>query len=252
MGGVGNGATDSSNGCRNVLSSSRNVSSSLYQTGDHLDNDKRHLVTEIMTRYTGGQISRRHALRLVGALGVGGLAIPTLARTAVQAQDEGTPMAMATPVLGPQADGTNLWKVQVGGMDMEAGIDMHAFFPKSVTINAGDSIFWNFAPMGVPGFHTVTILSGAEGPPLFVPDIVDGTPVASLEGPPRLLLNPAFAFPDGRTDYDGTGTTNSGLDILRTPEEPPYMLRFTTAGTYDYQCAVHGLVMKGSVTVQES
>ena len=217
-----------------------------------MDNDKRHLVTEIMTRYMGGQISRRHALRLVGALGVGGLAIPTLARTAAQAQDEGTPMAMATPALGPQADGTNLWKVQVGGMDMEAGIDMHGFFPKDVTVNVGDSIFWQFAPMGMPGFHTVTFLSGAEVPPLFVPDMVDGTPVASPEGPPRLLLNPAFAFPDGRTDYDGTGTANSGLDVLRTPEEPPYMLRFTAAGTYEYQCAVHGLVMKGSVTVQEA
>ena len=25
----------------------------------------------------------------------------------------------ATPGLGPQADGTNLWEVEVGGMDME-------------------------------------------------------------------------------------------------------------------------------------
>ena len=106
--------------------------------------------------------------------------------------------------------------------------------------------------MGMPGFHTVTFLSGAEVPPLFVPDMVNGTPVASPEGPPRLLVNPAFAFPDGRTEYDGTGTVNSGLDVLRTPDQPPYMLKFTKAGTYDYQCAVHGIVMKAKVTVQEA
>jgi plastocyanin len=106
--------------------------------------------------------------------------------------------------------------------------------------------------MGMPGFHTVTFTSGAEVPPIFAPDIVDGTPVASPEGPPRLLINPAVAFPDGRTEYDGTGTTNSGLDVLRTPDQPPYTLTFTKAGSYDYQCAVHGIVMKGKVTVQEA
>jgi plastocyanin len=159
---------------------------------------------------------------------------------------------MATPALGPQADGTNVWKVQVGGMDMESGIDMHAFFPRDVTINAGDSIFWQFAPMGMPGFHTVTFTSGDEVPGLFAPDIVDGTPVASPEGPPRLLINPQIAFPDGRAEYDGTGMVNSGLDVLRAPDQPPYTLRFTTPGTYDYQCAVHNIVMKGKVTVQEA
>ena len=114
---------------------------------------------------------------------------------------------------GPWSAGRRhqFWKVQVGGMDMEAGIDRHAFFPKEMTVNAGDSIFWEFAPMGMPGFHTVTFSVRRRGPAdLFVPDIVDGTPVASPEGPPRLLFNPAIAFPDGRTDYDGTGTVNSG------------------------------------------
>jgi plastocyanin len=206
---------------------------------------------EIVSRYQSGSISRRQAMRLLGALGLAGFAGNALGRSAVLAQDA-TPMPMATPVLGPQADGSNVWKVGVGGMDMETGIDRHAFFPKEITVNAGDSIFWEFAPMGMPGFHTVTFLSGAEVPPIFVPDMVNGTPVASPEGPPRLLVNPAIAFPDGRTEYDGTGTVNSGLDVLRTPDQPPYMLKFTKAGSYDYQCAVHGIVMKAKVTVQEA
>jgi plastocyanin len=216
-----------------------------------MDSQQRHQFAEIIARYQSGRLSRRHALRLLGALGLMGAGAPALGRSVASAQ-EASPAAMATPVLGPQADGTNLWKVQVGGMDMEAGIDMHAFFPKEITVNAGDSVFWQFAPMGMPGFHTVTFTSGAEVPPIFAPDIVDGTPVASPEGPPRLLINPAVAFPDARTEYDGTGMTNSGLDVLRAPDQPPYTLTFTKAGSYDYQCAVHGVVMKGKVTVQEA
>ena len=216
-----------------------------------METEYHHRLAEIVARYRSGSISRRRAMRLLSALGIAGLAGDTLARSAALAQDA-TPMPMATPVLGPQADGSNLWKVQVGGMDMEAGIDMQAFFPSEITINAGDSVFWAFAPMGVPGFHTVTFTSGAEIPPIFAPDIVNGTPVASPEGPPRLVINPAIAYPDGRTEYDGTGTVNSGVDALRTPDQPPYMVKFTKAGTYDYVCAVHSLVMKAKITVQEA
>jgi plastocyanin len=63
-------------------------------------------------------------------------------------------------------------------------------------------------------------------------------------------LNPAIAFPDGRTEYDGTGTVNAGLDVLRTPDQPPYSLKFTTEGSFDYVCAVHALVMKAKINVQ--
>jgi plastocyanin len=137
-------------------------------------------------------------------------------------------------------------------MDMENGIDLHAFFPAQLTVNAGDTVFWEFVPMGMPGFHTVTFTSGEEIPPLFVPDIVDGTPVASPEGPPRIQFNPMLAFGDGRTEYDGTGPVNSGLDVLRTSDQPPYMLTFTQPGTYEYVCAVHFMVMKGTIVVQEA
>ena len=217
-----------------------------------MDKEQRRSLAEIVARYRTGQISRRCAVQLLGAFGLAGAAGPSLAGTRAVAQDAGTPAPVATPVLGPQADGTNVWKVQVGGMDMENGTDLHGFFPGEITVNAGDTVFWAFAPMGVPQFHTVTFTSGGELPGIFAPDIVDGTPVASPEGPPRLIINPMVAFPDGRTDYDGTGLTNSGLDILRTADQGPYTLTFTTPGTYDYACAVHSVVMKGKVTVQEA
>ena len=136
-------------------------------------------------------------------------------------------------------------------MDMETATDVHSFFPNEITVNAGDTIFYQFAPMGMPGAHTVTFTSGAEMPPLFMPDIVDGTPVASPEGPPRLMLNPALVLPDGRTEYDGTGMVNSGVDFLRM-DQPAYTLTFTAPGTYEYACAFHSVVMKGKVTVQDA
>ena len=206
-------------------------------------------IRTVIAKYTEGRIDRRQALKMLSALGIGaGVAALGRGSSASAHQD----MPPASPVAGPREDGTNLWKVQVGGMDMVSGIDTHAFYPAEITINAGDTIHYAFAPMGMPGFHTVTFASDGQVPPLFVPDIVDGTPVASPEGPPRLQVNPMIAFPDGRTEYDGTGTVNSGLDVLRTADSPPYMLTFTTPGTYEYFCTVHSLVMKGTITVQEA
>jgi plastocyanin len=204
-------------------------------------------VRDVLGRYMAGRIDRRRALKLLGALGLTTATAASLGKSAAAHQE-----AAATPEVGPRADGTNVWKVQVGGMDMENGIDVHSFFPNEITINAGDTIYYQFAPMGMPGAHTVTFTSGEEMPPLFMPDIVDGTPVASPEGPPRLMLNPALLLPDGRAEYDGTGMVNSGVDFLRTPDQPAYTLTFTTPGTYDYACAFHSIVMQGKVTVQEA
>lgn len=209
-------------------------------------NQSRRTALEIVTGYLQGTLSRRQALRLLAAAGASAATLPSALASAHSQHDA------ASPVAGPQEDGSNLWKVEVGGMDMENGIDLHAFFPAQLTVNAGDTVFWEFVPMGMPGFHTVTFTSGGEIPGLFVPDIVDGTPVASPEGPPRIQVNPMVAFGDGRTEYDGTGTVNSGLDVLRTPDQPPYMLTFTQPGTYEYVCAVHFAVMKGTIVVQEA
>ena len=203
-------------------------------------------IRDILTRYAEGRVDRRQAIKMLSAAGIAVAGVAALGRASSAHQD-----ALATPVVGPREDGSNLWKVQVGGMDMANAIDVHGYFPTEITINAGDAIWFQFAPMGMPGFHTVTFTSGGELPGLFAPDIVDGTPVASPEGPPRIQLNPQLLFPDGVQSYDGTGLVNSGFDILRM-EEGPYMLTFTTPGTYEYMCAAHSIVMKGTVTVQEA
>jgi plastocyanin len=203
------------------------------------------------TSATSRQFTRRQAIEWLGAMGIASAAFPSLP-TLVRASTMHQASPGASPVPGPRDDGTMLWQVQVGGMDMENGIDLHAFFPKEITINAGDGIHFLFAPMGRPGFHTVTFTSGEEVPPIFVPAMADGTPVTSEMGPPQMAINPQLAWPDGRPEYDGTGFVNSGLDVLRMESDPPYILNFTTPGTYEYVCAVHFLVMKGTVVVQEA
>jgi plastocyanin len=136
-------------------------------------------------------------------------------------------------------------------MEMENLIDLQAFFPSEITINAGDAILWEFPDP--PGFHTVTFLSGQEVPALIIPDPDAGTPAASpAVGPPPLIINPQAAFPAGGTTYDGTGYLNSGLDVIRLPGDPPFVVTFTTPGTYEYQCIPHGVVMKATVVVQEA
>ena len=242
-----------------------------------MDSTSQRMAAQVLRRYRSGQMPRREALRLLGALGltaagVGALGLAatstrsssagSVARggvhaghgslyTALLRQDAGTPTAVATPSLGEQPDGSHLWRVRVAGMDEENLIDTQAFFPKELTINAGDAILFEFPTP--PGFHTVTFLSGAEAPPLIIPDETGATPEASPPaGPPTLIINPQAAFPSGATTYDGKGYVNSGLDVIRLPGDPPFNLTFTTPGTYEYQCIPHGVVMKATVVVQEA
>jgi plastocyanin len=192
-----------------------------------------------------GHLSRREALRLLGGAGLATAALMAIGRRAF-AQDNGTPPAMATPQIGPQADGSTLWHVKVGEMKMEELIELHSFFPSEITINAGDSIWFDY---GMGGFHTISFLSAGDIPPFFIPDPEAGTPVAGA--PPKLIYNPDIVLPAGGDSYDGTGYLNSGVDVLRDPSQP-FILKFTKAGSYDYRCIPHAAVMRAKVNVQEA
>jgi plastocyanin len=195
------------------------------------------------------RIDRRSLLKAGGALGLTGLALglmPRSLRTASAHQEEGTPPAAATPVVGPQADGTNLWKVQVGGMDMENKLDLQGFFPGEITVNAGDQIWFAEA---MPGLHNAWFGYGAEVPALLIPDPEVASPAA--DAPPQMVFNPAFLFPTPSLVVDGVTPVNTGVDILWDPATPT-IVTFSTPGTYDYLCVVHQAVMKGTVIVQEA
>jgi plastocyanin len=192
-------------------------------------------------------LDRRSLLKAGGALGLTGLALTLLpgGRNFAGAHSNHQDAA-ASPVPGPQADGTNLWKVQVGNMDMENKLDLQGFFPGEITINAGDQIW--FAE-GMPGFHSVYFGYGAEPPALIVPDPEQASPEAGA--PPQMVLNPEVAFPGPNMVVDGTNVVNTGVDILWDPAVPT-IVTFSTPGTYEYLCVPHQGVMRATVIVQEA
>lgn len=204
---------------------------------------------EAVTRLRQGKLSRREALRLFGGLGLavagtavaGGLvgATPATRGAGLNRRFQQAGEAPAQPKLGLQPDGTRVWRVQAGGGDDAMMLMLNDFYPRALTINAGDAIWFPLA-----GLHTVTFLSGAAAPPLDIPD-----PEAKAGDAPRVMLNPAAFFPSGGDTYDGTGYLNSGAPL--DPSAPPFVVKFTKPGTYDYTCLLHQSVMNGRVTVQE-
>jgi plastocyanin len=205
----------------------------------------RSIPAEAVRRLQSEALSRRTALLLLGAAGLTTTGIGTARLVAGQ---EATPEAgaMATPALGERPDGSRVWRVQVAGNNEAEILEFMTFFPRELTINAGDTVFFDFQGHHAP--HTVTFLSGEEAPKLIVPAGDSGTPAAGA--PPEIMFNPAAAFPAGGNTYDGTGVLNSGLNVLFPPDQT-FTVTFSASGSFDYLCLVHPLMMKGTVTVQE-
>jgi plastocyanin len=200
-------------------------------------------VQTIARKVRSNRMSRREAIKLFGSAGVAAAGALALGRGVARAHQEGTPESTG-PVLGPQADGSNLWGVKIGDMRMEILQEIHAFFPQELTVTVGDSVLFQF---GMPGFHTVTFFSGEPVPPLQIPDPEQATPVA---GAPTMIFNPLLLQSSDGGDYDGTGYLNSGPDFFRDPSKP-FIVRFTKAGSYDYVCWPHAPGMAAKVTVVE-
>ena len=118
--------------------------------------------------------------------------------------------------------GPATWTVQAGGSSQNEALQALQFYPASVTIDAGDSITWQY-PAGEP--HTVTFLGPQASPP-----------------PPN---DPSVPAPAGGSTYDGSTYTSSGFMLLGKS----YTLKFTKPGTYKYYCLIHG-EMAGTVVVQ--
>lgn len=139
-------------------------------------------------------------------------------------------------------DGSTKHHVTVGNMDMERNLEYQRFNPKELHINVGDSV--DFSLGMSPAFHTVTL--GDE------PDLFSLEPQEA--GAPKIVINPAVAFPAGGNIHTGTGYYNSG--VLAGPNDPPeaglkdYVLTFTRAGRYEYICVPHyTLGMTASIVV---
>lgn len=126
--------------------------------------------------------------------------------------------SVGTPTPSPTS---SHWFVQAGGSSQSEAVQGLAYYPKTITIDAGDAITWTF-PAGEP--HTVAFLGPKASPP-----------------PPT---DPSVAQPAGGSTYDGTVYTSSGFVL----GGKSYALTFTKAGTYKYYCLIHG-EMVGTVVV---
>ncbi len=144
----------------------------------------------------------------------------------------------------PPAPGARTYTVLVGAEDPHRGITINAYFPDTVTIHAGDTVLWQ---QNANEIHTVTFLAGTEPAPLLIPAVDAGVPPV----PSPLLFNPVAVNPAGPVDglYDGTAYANSGLMGREVGQVQEFSLTFTTEGTFDYLCLVHGAMMSGQVVV---
>jgi plastocyanin len=109
--------------------------------------------------------------------------------------------------------GPTTWHLQAGAADSTQAFQGLAFYPASITIDAGDSIEWTF-PAGEP--HTVSLLGAGQATP-----------------PPA--TDPNVANPAGGNTYDGSTYVSSGFKLLGGT----YRLRFPKPGTYTVYCLIH-------------
>jgi plastocyanin len=149
-------------------------------------------------------------------------------------------------MLAPQAGARGLTAPVTAGPPLPLTakhLDLDGFFPATTRIHVGDRISWS-----INGFHTVSILpAGKAAPPLIIP--APANPIAGkldaigapmwFNGQPNLEVNPVAAAPSGGKVYAGKGFLNSGLPAPTNGPPPPFVVKFTTAGTYTFHCLVH-------------
>jgi len=131
--------------------------------------------------------------------------------------------------------------------------DVNAFFPKAITVNAGDKV--KFIPVG---FHTVELpAKGSQPTALFGPDgqkIAGDNDAAGqpfwFNGQDELFFSqPIFQSQNfGKTlKYTGKQRVETGLPLADKPK--PMTVKFPKAGTFTYFCNVHP-GMKGKIHVR--
>lgn len=115
------------------------------------------------------------------------------------------------------------------------------FSQQVVTIHVGDSVRWV-----LHGFHTVTFPKPGTGDvPFVAPNpLTTYSGFTDAAGLPfwfngkvnTLDVNPAGGFPQGGRTVNGSRLVGSGVP-LGPPK--PYVLKFTKAGTFTYECVIH-------------
>lgn len=125
------------------------------------------------------------------------------------------------------AAAATIWDVQVGGDVPEEGIQTHAYYPRTLTIHAGDRVRWRFAGRASVTFDRFR--------PLMEHFVAGPEPGDLALGPGWFPSEPSGAD----AVYDGVGVANSGIPTGPLEETPPYQLTFTRPGLYPYVDIIH-------------
>ena len=121
-----------------------------------------------------------------------------------------------------RADGTSEWGIFTAALGstgtMLGGgtgyLELLQFVPKSLSIEAGDTVKWT-----APSVHTVTFPAATQDPS---------------------TIDPFTTPTSGGDTYDGSSLYHSGLLGVPAPGAPnTYELTFPDAGTFNYICALH-------------
>jgi plastocyanin len=118
------------------------------------------------------------------------------------------------PFTQTPAHAATIWKVNVGGSSSDQAIQTNYFFPREITIAAGDSI--QFTPESGET-HTATFLNNMPPPQGYSP----------------------FNGPLGSGAYDGTKQVGSGLLVMGVPAFNLAFAANTKPGDYQFNCLIH-------------
>jgi len=117
------------------------------------------------------------------------------------------------------------------------------FYPRTLTIDAGDSVSFTF-PAQEP--HTVTFDAG-QVPGLFFTGVAPDHPNTG-DFDVTTAFSPVNANGSSAT-YDGSQPLSSGVPTDAPADRMPWTVTFPKAGVYHFECAVHGPLMAGDITV---
>ena len=165
------------------------------------------------------------------ALLAAGLLVPAGAQAATKTVSAGIPVAKAK-AMPPESTG-------------------NAFYPKAVSVRAGDKVAFEIA-----GLHNVIFpAKGEQVAPFHAADTA--APVAGVKdaagagfwfnGQPNWALDMAQLAPGGDGKVDGKALDGSGV-FAGQGAPPEYVVSFPRKGTYRYLCSIHP-GMKGKVEV---
>lgn len=153
-------------------------------------------------------------------------------------------VAAAQPKATHPGGGGTTYTVWVGVENAHRGVDIMAYFPGTIRIHAGDTVRWL---QNSNEIHTVTFLGGQPLPDF----VIEAASIRLPEVPSPLVFNPlATARTAGPVVLADQNTwANSGVMGREPGQFRSFEVTFTTPGTYDYVCIVHGTMMQGKVEV---